>query len=84
MFAFSKLRQTLDEIVILRLPFVDCVLVEYERYAIGLLLGELIMAHHTRTKPCKIGRNKSMKIKTTISRSMRLAINWMQKSGLLL
>jgi len=32
------------------LPFVDCVLVEYERYAIGLLLGELIIGHHTRIK----------------------------------
>lgn len=27
-------------------PLVDCVLVEYERYAIGLLLGELILRHH--------------------------------------
>lgn len=30
------------------LPLVDCVLVEYERYAaIGLLLGELIIGHYT-------------------------------------
>lgn len=33
----------------MKLPLLDCVLVEYGRYVIGLLLGELIFEHDTQT-----------------------------------